>query len=73
MQNPNSLPRPLTFDCYPGGELRRRVADCRERLRRNRAARRIAERATPHASDLLAEAMPAARAARPHAEAEEET
>jgi hypothetical protein len=26
-------------------EMRRRIADCRERLRRNRAARRIPERA----------------------------
>ena len=29
-------------------ETRRRIDGCRERLRRNRAARRIAERATPH-------------------------
>ena len=28
-------------------EMRRRIADCRDRLRRNRAARRIPERATP--------------------------
>ena len=28
-------------------EMRRRIADCRDRLRRNRAARRISERATP--------------------------
>ena len=28
-------------------EMRRRIADCRGRLRRNRAARRIPERATP--------------------------
>lgn len=28
--------------------MRRRITGCRERLRRNRAARRIAERATPH-------------------------
>ena len=56
MQNPKALPRTLTFDCYPGGELRRRVADCRERLRRNRAARRIAERASPRVEELAAEA-----------------
>ena len=31
------------------------MADCRERLRRDRAARRIAERATPHGEDLTAE------------------
>ncbi len=35
--------------------MRRRIADCRERLRRNRAARRIAERATPHGEDSAAE------------------
>jgi hypothetical protein len=29
-------------------ENKRRIDGCRERLRRNRAARRIAERATPH-------------------------
>ena len=28
--------------------MRRRITGCRARLRRNRAARRIAERATPH-------------------------
>ncbi|HEX7957155.1 MAG TPA: hypothetical protein VF508_09440 [Pyrinomonadaceae bacterium] len=28
--------------------MRRRIDDCRGRLRRNRAARRIAERVTPH-------------------------
>ena len=33
---------------YQVAELRRRIDGCRERLRRNRAARRIAERATPH-------------------------
>ena len=32
--------------------MRRRIADCRERLRRNRASRRITERATPHADDF---------------------
>jgi len=73
MPNPKLLPRPLTFDCYPGGELRRRVADCRERLRRNRAARRIAERANPYVSDLPAEVTPAAHAPAQRAEAGEET
>jgi hypothetical protein len=37
---------------YHGGEMRRRIADCRERLRRNRASRRINERATPHTDDF---------------------
>ena len=35
--------------------MRRRVADCRGRLRRNRAARRIAERATPHTLETAEE------------------
>jgi len=37
--------------------MRRRIDGCRERLRRNRAARRIAERATPHTFET-AEEMP---------------
>ena len=43
--------RPVNYspcEAYQAAELRRRVEGCRERLRRNRAARRIAERATPH-------------------------
>ena len=32
---------------YQVAEIRRGIDGCRERLRRNRAARRIAERATP--------------------------
>ena len=55
MRNQKTLARPWQFDCYPGGGMRRRMADCRERLRRDRAARRIAERATPHGEDLTAE------------------
>jgi hypothetical protein len=39
--------------------MRRRIADCRERLRRNRAARRIPERATPP-NELFAERAPEA-------------
>jgi hypothetical protein len=35
-------------EAYQPAEKRRRITGCRERLRRNRAARRIAERATPH-------------------------
>ncbi len=42
---------------YQVAEIRRRVDGCRERLRRNRAARRIAERATPHTFET-AEALP---------------
>ena len=33
---------------YQVAEIGRGIEGCRERLRRNRAARRIAERATPH-------------------------
>ena len=44
-----------TFELCQGGEMRRRIADCRERLRRNRAARRIAERAAPHTSEFAEE------------------
>ena len=37
-------------------EMRRRIADCRGRLRRNRAARRIPERATPPTETFAAAA-----------------
>ena len=40
---------------YQAAEIRRRVDGCRERLRRNRAARRIAERATPHTFETAEE------------------
>ena len=42
--------------------MRRRITDCRERLRRNRAARRISEHTTPHTDDFSAEASAAALA-----------
>lgn len=42
--------------CYHGEDVRRRVAGCRDRLRRNRAARRITERAAPGAAEVCAEA-----------------
>jgi hypothetical protein len=35
--------------------MRRRIADCRERLRRNRTSRRINERATPHTDDFASD------------------
>jgi hypothetical protein len=44
-------------EVYQAAELRRRIDGCRERLRRNRAARRIAERATPH-TYVSAEELP---------------
>lgn len=37
------------------GEVRRRVAECRERLRRKRAARRIADCATTLLATVIAE------------------
>lgn len=46
-------------EAYQVAEMRRRITGCRERLRRNRAARRIAERATPH-THVSAEELPAA-------------
>jgi hypothetical protein len=44
-----------TFELSQGGEMRRRIADCRERLRRNRAARRIAQRAAPQTFEFAEE------------------
>ena len=44
-----------TFELEQGGEMRRRIAGCRERLRRNRAARRIAERAAPQTFEFAEE------------------
>jgi site-specific DNA-cytosine methylase len=40
---------------YQVAEMRRGIDGCRERLRRNRAARRIAERATPHTFETVEE------------------
>jgi hypothetical protein len=42
-------------DGQQGAEVRRRIADCRERLRRERAARRINARATSSADIFTAE------------------
>ena len=39
-------------------EMRRRIADCRGRLRRKRAARRIPERATPPTEMFAAAEVP---------------
>ena len=44
-------------EAYQGAEMRRRIDTCRERLRRNRAARRIAERVTPHTSETAEELL----------------
>jgi hypothetical protein len=48
MTNQRMLAGSAPCEAYQGAEMRRRITGCRERLRRNRAARRIAERATPH-------------------------
>lgn len=45
------------YEAYQVAEMRRRIDGCRERLRRNRTARRIAERATPDTFES-AEALP---------------
>ena len=55
-------------------EMRRRIAGCRERLRRERAARRIPERATPPTEMFAAAEVPEkALAGAGLCEAEEET
>jgi hypothetical protein len=48
MRNQRTLAVSSPCEAYQAAEKRRRITGCRERLRRNRAARRIAERATPH-------------------------
>ncbi|MDT5262059.1 MAG: hypothetical protein QOC61_1063 [Acidobacteriota bacterium] len=57
MRNQRTLVNPSPSEVCQGMEMRRRVADCRERLRRNRTARRITERAPSHTYDF-AEQMP---------------
>jgi hypothetical protein len=53
--------------------MRRRITGCRERLRRNRAARRIAERATPHTFETADELPEPALASVAYDVREEET
>ena len=48
MRNQRMLAGSSPCEGYRVAEMRRGIDGCRERLRRNRAARRIAERATPH-------------------------
>ena len=57
MRNQRTLVNSSPCEAYQGAEMRRRITGCRERLRRNRAARRITERATPH-THVSAEEMP---------------
>lgn len=47
MRNQRVLAGSSPCEGYQVAEMQRRIEGCRERLRRNRAARRIAERATP--------------------------
>ena len=51
MRNPKLATSPRD-EGFHGAEMRRRIADCRERLRRERAARRISERASPPVEGL---------------------
>ena len=55
MRNQRMLVNSSPSNCYQGSEMRRRIADCRERLRRNRASRRITERATPRTDDFASD------------------
>ena len=55
MRNRKALASPSHAEGLHGAEMRRRIADCRERLRRKRAARRIAERASPRVEGLAVE------------------
>ena len=55
MRNQRTLVVSSPCEAYQGAEMRRRITGCRERLRRNRAARRIAERATPHTFETAEE------------------
>jgi hypothetical protein len=57
MRNQRTLAGSSPCEAYQAAEMRRRITGCRERLRRNRAARRIAERATPH-THVSAEELP---------------
>jgi hypothetical protein len=55
MRNQMMLAGSAPCEGYQVAETKRRIDGCRERLRRNRAARRIAERATPHTFETAEE------------------
>lgn len=55
MRNQRTPAGPAPGEAFQAAEMRRRITGCRERLRRNRAARRIAERATPHTPETTEE------------------
>jgi hypothetical protein len=73
MRNQRTQAVSSPFEAYQGAEKRRRITGCRERLRRNRAARRIAERATPHTFETAEELPELALAAAAYEVREEET
>jgi hypothetical protein len=62
MRNQRMLAGSSPCEGYQLAEMRRGIDGCRERLRRNRAARRIAERATPHTFESAEELPPLALA-----------
>ena len=55
MRNQRMLAGSTPCEGYQVAEIRRGIDGCRERLRRNRAARRIVERATPHTFETAEE------------------
>jgi hypothetical protein len=73
MRNQRMMVGSSPSEIYQGVEMRRRIAECRERLRRNRASRRIAQRATPQTDDLAAEVQELALATAGVGVREEET
>ena len=62
MRNQRMLAGSSPCEGYQVAEKRGRITGCRERLRRNRAARRIAERATPDTFETTEELPPTALA-----------
>ena len=73
MRNQRMLAGSSPCEGYQVAEMRRRIDGCRERLRRNRAARRIAERATPHTFETAEETAEFALASAGTEERGEET
>ena len=73
MTNQRMLAGSTPCEGYQVAEIRRRIDGCRERLRRNRAARRIAERATPHTHETAEELPELALASGARDVREEET
>ena len=73
MRNQRTMVNLSTSEAYQGIEMRRRIADCRERLRRNRASRRMSEHNTPHLNGRADEVSEAALVSVSSVEAEVET